>query len=158
MIHRLNETYVVGISERTTNADELAGGDRARIPGLWQRFFAENVADRIPNRLVIGQTAVLYTDYESDETGPYRIVIGAIVRDLSEIPPGMVGRTAPAGDYEKITTARGPLVEVTVATWQNIWNDAELRARRRFQGDLEIYDERSVDPANAELDILIGLK
>lgn len=161
MLQKLNEMYVVGISAVTNNADEMAGGDLARIPGLWQRFFAENIGAQIPNRITAENApgiATLYTDIESDEAGPYRIIIGALVNDLSTIPDGMEGRVVPAGNFEKITTPRGPLVEVTIGTWQKIWGDAELKKRRRYSGDLEMYDERSADPANAELDILISVR
>lgn len=150
------DTHVVGIAVETRNADEISGN--GRIPALWQRFFAEGVAARIPNRLNPEGVAVLYTDMESDETGSYRIIIGAIVRDLSQIPEGMIGRTAPAGVYQKFTSARGPLHSVVPALWHKIWQDAELKARRAFTGELELYDERASQPDNAELDILISLK
>ncbi|MCR9143853.1 MAG: effector binding domain-containing protein [bacterium] len=145
----------------TTNAEEMSGGESARIPGLWQRFFAENIATQIPNRLSgpdAPYIAVLYTDMESDETGPYRIVIGALVNDLSQIPEGMTGHTVPAGEFERITTPRGPIVPITIETWQKIWGDAELKQRRSYTGDLELYDERSRNPEDAQLDILIGVR
>ncbi|MEQ9365137.1 MAG: effector binding domain-containing protein [Leptospirales bacterium] len=161
MLITRKESYVVGISAITTNAAEMAGGDGAKIPGLWQSFLAENIAAQIPNRVSqpgTPHTAVLYTDIETDETGPYRIIIGALVKDLGAIPEGMTGRAVPAGDFEAITSRRGPLVEVTVEAWQKIWADSALKQRRSYAGDLELYDERSADPHNAELDILIGVK
>ena len=91
----LETMYVVGISADTNNADEMAG--RGKIPALWQRFYEEGIGDRIPNRVAPQGVAVLYTDIESDENGPYRIIIGALVKDPVDVPEGMLGSAAGPG-------------------------------------------------------------
>lgn len=158
------ERHVVGISAVTTNAAEMQGGDAARIPALWQRFMTEDVLAQIPNRLNSDgrpdapRMVALYTDLASDEHGEYRIVLGALVKDLSEIPDGMVGRSVPAGVYERFTSERGPIAAVTVAAWQRVWGNSALKARRKYAGDLELYDERSANPEDAQIDLLIGVR
>ena len=159
MSEQHTESYVVGISAVTNNADEMAG--KGCIPALWERFASEKIGEQIPNRVSAPgtpHTAVLYTDMESDETGDYRIVIGAFVNDPGTVPEGMTAHTIPAGQFERFTTRRGPFVEVVPEAWHKIWNNKALKARQAYTGDLELYDERSADPQNAEVDILIGIK
>lgn len=103
--------------------------------------------------------AVLYTDFESDDRGPYTTLIGALVAEVpTELPDGLLARSTPAGQYQRFTSSRGPLAQTTMALWQQIWKDDELRTRRSFAGDLELYDERAQDPTNAQFDVLIALK
>ena len=54
----------------------------------------------------------------------------------------------------------GKFPNVVIDTWQKIWqmSDEELGGTRSYIADFEIYDERSYDPANAVVDIYIGLK
>src|SRR5262245_20439557 len=89
---------VVGISVRTNNRDEM-DPKTAKIPGLWQRYFSESVANRIPARLDDGTILGVYTDYTSDHTGPYTLVVGQAVNDTSELPEDLVCVTVPHGRY-----------------------------------------------------------
>jgi predicted transcriptional regulator YdeE len=43
--------YVVGFLVRTNNADEASG--KSKIGDLWQRFYKENLAAQIPNRILL---------------------------------------------------------------------------------------------------------
>ena len=50
-------------------------------------------------------------------------------------------------------------VEISEA-WKEIWQlqPSQLGGSRRFSADFEVYDERSLDPQNAEVDIYIAIK
>ncbi|AOP35524.1 hypothetical protein A0128_17765 [Leptospira tipperaryensis] len=151
-----NEIQIVGISEVTKNQDEMSGN--GKIPGLWNRFFAEGILEKIPNKKEPANILAVYTDYESDETGKYRILIGVEVTDISSIPAGMDLRKIPKGSYSKFTSETGPLVAVAVAVWQKIWSSPDLKSKRAFQSDFEVYDQRASNPESSQIDVFIGLK
>ncbi|MCE9599612.1 MAG: GyrI-like domain-containing protein [Spirochaetia bacterium] len=147
---------ILGISDVTKNQDEVSG--TGKIPGLWKRFFQEGLIGKIPGAITPGNIAVLYTDMESDEAGSYRIVVGALVIPTDKVPEGMILRTLPAQKYVKFTTPVGPLSRITVEAWKKIWADTNLKSRRRYSGDLELYDSRASDPENAAFDILVSVR
>lgn len=147
---------LVGISTRTSNEDEMGG--KGRIGALWERFFQEDVLGRIPGKKTPGQILAAYTDFESDENGPYTLVIGADVGEAGPVPEGMVIKAIPASDYRLISTARGSLKTIAVEAWMRIWNDADLRQGRTYRADLEVYGEDARDPGDARFDILLGVR
>jgi predicted transcriptional regulator YdeE len=70
---------VAGISARVSN-------DRPQeIGALWQHFYAQGIAAKIPNKKSENIYSV-YIDYESDHTGAYTIVIGCEVNDAAALP------------------------------------------------------------------------
>jgi predicted transcriptional regulator YdeE len=130
---------VVGISVRTTNRDE-ASPATAKIPGLWQSYFSEAIANTIPARLDDGTILGVYTDYASDHTGPYTLVVGQAVNDTSELPEELVCVTVPHGRYLLFTSASGT-PDAIRATWQEIWRHFEQPGehRRAFTSDMEVH-------------------
>lgn len=150
------EMFIIGISEVTKNQDEMSGS--GKIGGLWNRFFAEGIIEKIPNKKEPANILAVYTDYESDETGKYRILIGAEVKDPNTVPDGMTLRKIPKGNYTKFTSETGSIGEVAVAVWQKIWSSSELKSKRAFQSDFELYDQRSANPNAAQIDVFIGIK
>jgi predicted transcriptional regulator YdeE len=149
----------VGVGVRTTNADE-ADPARARIGGLWQRFFADRIADKIPGRRADAPILAIYSDYESDENSEYSLSIGSEVAPGTAAPEGMVARAVPGGRYAVFGSEKGAIRQIVVGTWRRIWQvtrGGELAGRRTYSFDFERYDERSRDPQNAEIDIYIAL-
>ena len=149
---------VIGIEVRTTNAKEMSG--EGVIGKQWQKFFQEQVLQKIPHKADQGIYAV-YTDYTSDRNGEFSFVIGARVNDRSTVPPDMVLKTIPTGNYAVITSEKGPVAKVVVAGWQQIWtleDKAALGGRRAYKVDFEVYDRRAADPQNSQVDIYVGLK
>ncbi len=142
---------IIGIAIRTTNEGGQSGKD---IPQLWNKFISENIGDKIPNKLDNAIYCV-YTDYEKDHTKPYTTIIGCKVSGLDEIPNDMIGKTIENSTYEKFT-AKGNLTEGAVYNeWLKIWN-SDLN--RSFTSDFEVYDQRSANLQNGEVDIYIALK
>jgi predicted transcriptional regulator YdeE len=149
--------YVAGYMVRTSNAKEMSGN--GEIGKLWMRFFQENLGAQIPNR--IGQNlTVVYSDYSSDEKGEYSYLLGAPVNSIDHLPAGVSYRKIPGGQYAVITTEQGPIVEIMQAAWKRIWTmpPTELGGQRAFLEDYEVYDQRSADPGNAQVEIHIGLR
>ncbi len=157
MIKVLEEFFVVGIAERTSNEREMAG--TGVIGKQWGRLFSEQVLDRIPER-ADGNIYAVYTDYAGDHTMEYTFLLGAKVKDVGMVPEGLVAKRIPAGRYAVITSERAPIVEAVVGAWQRVWaaSPADLGGERAFQTDFELHDERATDPQNSQVDVYVGLK
>lgn len=139
----LEKHFVKGLSVRTTNKIELT--EERNIAPLWQQFFEQQLhGGRAP---VIG----LYSQYEKDENGSYLFTAGQFVdhhlEGALEIPPAT---------YARFRTRKGPMEEVVFETWQMIWK-WNKRHLRTFTGDFEWYDERAIDPKEAQIDIYIAV-
>jgi predicted transcriptional regulator YdeE len=147
---KLNSFYIIGISVKTTNANNQAATD---IGSLWQKFISENIASKIPNK--IGETVyAVYCRYESDYTAPYTTLLGCKVNSVENIPDGFDYIEIAEGNYEQFVS-KGNLMEGAVyKTWVDIWNGNLSRA---YTTDFEVYDEKSADPSNAMVDIFIAL-
>jgi len=147
---------VIGIEARTTNAREATAA--GIIPQQWQKFFQEGIQSKIPDKVGSNIYAV-YFDYASDHNGEYTYLIGAMVKDGTAPPAGMVAKRIPAGQYAVLTTDKGPLPQVVPGTWQKIFKlEDDRNLKRAYQADFEIFDQRAQDPQNAELDIYVGVK
>ncbi|MES2656685.1 MAG: effector binding domain-containing protein [Bacteroidota bacterium] len=142
---------IIGIAVRTTNENGQSSKD---IPALWNTFMAEGILAKIPNR-ISDDIYCMYTEYEKDHTKPYTTIIGCKVADLTNVPTGMVGKTIETAQYA-IHTIQGNIMEgIVYNEWLKIW-DADLP--RTFIADFEIYGEKAQDPANATIDIFVGIQ
>ncbi|MEH6888716.1 GyrI-like domain-containing protein [Bacillus sp. JJ864] len=144
----------IGISITTNN--ELEMSSAGKIPHLWSQYFQEQISNHIPNKTTQTETLALYSNYESDETGFYTYTIGVPVSTVIDTPENMTSFTIPATTYAVFTTRRGPLSEIIVEAWQEIWNWSKEN-KRAFTTDFELYDERAFDPNDAQVDIYIAL-
>lgn len=150
------EIKVIGIEVRTTNKAEMSG--QGKIGGQWGRFFQENIPAKIPNQSRPEQMLAIYTDYESDATGEYSFILAKEVSSLAEIPPGMVGKTLPAANYAVFTSKQGAMPGIVIELWQRIWGlkKDEVGGDRAYLADFEVYDARSQDPQNSQVDVFIS--
>lgn len=154
------EFKVIGIEVRTTNAGGKGAGDCA---SLWGRFFAENLLDKIPNKLNPSVNFGLYVDYDKDFNvfeDCYTYIVGTEVSSLENIPEGMVGRVVPASKYAVVTT-EGPFPEKIGEAWQYIWQTTTWGTgfKRAFTADMEVYDTaRYMSPEKPEMDICISIE
>ena len=148
---------VVGISIRTSNANEMSG--KGVIPQQWDRFMKEGLLGKIPNKVNSNILAV-YIDYESDANGAYTFMIGARVSSAEDVPLGMVAKKAPAGRYAVFISEKGFVGKVVPQTWSRIWAipKSSPGGNRAYRTDFEVYDQRAADPQNAEVDIYVGIK
>jgi predicted transcriptional regulator YdeE len=147
---------VIGIEARTNNAKELTAD--GIIPKQWQGFFSNGISEKIPHKS--GQSFyAVYSDYASDHNGEYSFLVGAMVKDGTTPPAEMVLKRVPAGKYAVFTSDKGPFAKVVPAAWQKIFQlEDEGKLRRSYHADFEVYDQRSQDPQNAQIDIYIGVK
>jgi predicted transcriptional regulator YdeE len=145
--------YVVGIEARTTNRDEK-NEKTARIPALWQRVREENLLAAISEPKEPGVTLGAYTRYQSDDKGPYSLIIGSEVYGLDRIPAGMVGITVLAQEY-LIFTAAGEMPAAVIEGWKAVWNyfSETTVLKRAYTTDFERYD--SARPDEVEIHIAV---
>ncbi|MBL7937083.1 MAG: AraC family transcriptional regulator [Bacteroidia bacterium] len=150
MITQLESFKVIGISVRTTNENGQATKD---IPFLWNKFFIENISEKIPHK-ESEDLYCLYTHYEKDHTTPYTTILGYKVKLSEPVPEGLVAKIIDSTNY-KVFSAKGKIAEGFVfKEWQKIWN---LTINRSFTSDFEVYNSKSQDPENTEVDIYIAL-
>ena len=147
-----NEFKLIGLKldKKTTNQNGQSGLD---CGNLWQKFEKENFVEKIPNKLSEEIYAV-YFDYEDDYTKPFSYFIGCKVKIDSEVPNGMDSLSLPAENYSKII-AKGKMPDCVSDSWKNIWASNIDRA---YNCDFEVYDERSKDWSNAEVEIFVSVK
>lgn len=155
----LSEIKLIGISTRTNNKNEM-DPSLAKISPTVQQFFLHDMPNKLVNRKKPGITYCAYTDYESDFTGDYTYFIGEEVTSFENIPEGLTTLTIPAQTYTRLTTEAGPMPDVLIKTWHNIWLMApeDFGGTRTYRTDFELYDERASDPQNTVIDIYIGIK
>lgn len=134
---------------KTTNENNQSSTD---CGNLWQKFEKDQIFDLIPNKLG-NEIYCVYFDYESDATKPFSYFIGCEVGSNGEIPTGLAELEIPSQNYLKVT-AKGKMTGCITEAWQKVWNSD---IKRKFAYDFEVYDERSRDWNNAELDIYISI-
>ena len=132
------EKQILGIATQTNNQAEMAGV--GKISRLWEKFFKQGIGERLSAKSVEDRVFALYTDYESDENGEYTLLIGKLVEKMTEAPVGLVLKTIPEARYVTYTSKKGPLAKVVPETWQQIWQDDEVRHKRSYSGDYEVYE------------------
>lgn len=148
----LEEIKLIGLSlkSKTTN---LNGQSNIDCGNLWQKFEKENYAIKIPNKLS-NEILAVYYQYEGDHTQPFSYFIGCKVPTNTEVPQGLDSLIIPQGTYQKIS-AKGEMPNCVANTWKEIWNSD---IRRTYKFDFEVYDERSKDWNNAEVDFFLSIK
>lgn len=157
----LSSIKLVGITARANN-DSIFKQDVTvnKVAETVYKYFHNAIAEKISNREKPGVTYCVYTDYESDYKGEYTYFIGEQVSSFEGIDNELSSLTIPAQSYIKFTNHAGPMPDVCVDLWKNIWemSDRQLGGGRAYIADFEVYDERAYDHQNVELDIYIGIK
>ncbi|WP_442265628.1 GyrI-like domain-containing protein [Tenacibaculum sp. ZS6-P6] len=147
---QIDSFNIIGIKTRTTNADMQAAKD---IPALWQKFMDDNIANKVENKLN-NKVYAVYTNYESDYTGAYDIIIGCEVDVLGEIPENMIGIQIPNCNYEAFSV-KGKLKDnIVYNKWIEIWNST---IDRKYKADFEIYPEHTNETDDTEVKIYISI-
>jgi predicted transcriptional regulator YdeE len=147
---------LMGISERTSNAEEMKGN--GKIPMLWQRFYSEGIIEKLSPFAISSEIIVAYTDFESDDSGIYTIIIGQSVKSDANQLDGFELKSIPKSDYLQIDTEQGNIQTIGINAWSKIWESQPLRERRSFKADLEIYGKEAQNPDKAKFSIFLGLK
>jgi predicted transcriptional regulator YdeE len=150
MIEAAGDFKLVGLKlkGKTTNQNDQSSRD---CGNLWQKFEKDRIFDLVPDKLS-NEVYAVYFDYEKDETAPFSYFIGYKVDQHSETPEHLEVLMIPAQERTKFT-AKGVMTDCVTNTWKEIWNSD---IQRKFGFDFEVYDERSQDWSNAEVDIYVS--
>lgn len=145
------EITLIGLTlkAKTTNTNGQSAID---CGNLWQEFEKGKYAEIIPNKLSEEIFAV-YHQYEGDYTKPFSYFIGCKVKSDTEVPQGLQGLTIAKGTYYKMN-AKGKMPECVINAWREIWAS---NIPRTYQIDFEVYDERSKDWNDTEVDIFLSI-
>jgi predicted transcriptional regulator YdeE len=60
-----------------------------------------------------------------------------------------------------VTSAKGPVAQVVPQAWQQVYSledNKQLGGARAYKADFEVYDQRSQNPQDSQVDLYIGLK
>ena len=135
---------VMGLSTKTKNTDEF-NKKTAKLPSLWQQFYASDVAIN-PNLFEV------YSDYESGAHGLYTVTLG-ITDHSARTGAEFTSVQIPAGNY-LVFQGAGPMPATVVETWKKIWNyfETESNYQRSFISDFEAYS------GSDKVAIYIGIK
>jgi predicted transcriptional regulator YdeE len=143
---------VIGVSMKTSNEDRQQY--LKDIEALWGKFWDEEIQKQIPNK-INDDIYAIYTDFETDYTGPHTIMIGLAVSSLENIPEGFVGITIEEAMYQKFVS-KGKMPEAVLNTWTEIWQNKNLS--RAYKTDFTIHGKKYYDGDNAEVETFISLK
>ena len=146
----MDDFKIIGISTETTNENGQSIKD---VEEIWGKFWNENISDKIPNK-ESKEIYAVYTDYESDYTGKYTLIIGYPVTTLDNIPDGFVGREISVGKTEKYIS-QGKMPEAILQTWTEIWQDTQLK--RAYRADVTVHGKKYYDGDKAEVETYISI-
>lgn len=146
----LENFQIIGIMVRTINKDGQAGKD---IKALWDRFFADGILQKIPNKVGADMYNV-YTNYESDHLNWYDCILGVKVSSLENVPEGLTGINITKDTYE-VFTSQGELPKSVLDTWEHIWTNSTNRA---YGADFDVYGPEASDPKNATVKTYVSIK
>lgn len=136
-IAHVSRFLVAGLTVRTQNRDEMRE-DSAKIPGLWGRFYAGDLANTIPGRLPDAPVVGVYSAYASDANGLFNVTAGVPVSAASSDFDGI---EIEEGQY-LVFEARGAMPDAVIQGWGAIWQYFEQHpeVQRRYATDFESYD------------------
>jgi predicted transcriptional regulator YdeE len=147
-VEKQKKKFFIGLELRTNN--EKCSSE---MPAHKERFFKENIPDKIPNK-INGNILALYTDYEGDYTKPYSWLLGCEVSNLDEIPAGLVGKVIPEFKYAVFTT-QGEFPQGVIAVWQAVWKS---NLPRSYTSDFEVYRSDFNPQKNPEVKVYIAVE
>ncbi|MDT0643190.1 GyrI-like domain-containing protein [Zunongwangia sp. F363] len=133
---------------KTTNEHQQSQKDCGY---LWQKFEVHKIFDRIPEK-ISNEIYAVYFNYEKEKYS-FSYFIGCKVDITSKTPQNLQELIIPEQKYSKYT-AKGVMTGCITETWKEIWN-SDLN--RTYGFDYEVYDERSQDWSDAEVDVYISV-
>jgi len=145
---------VIGIELKTT---VRKGKNFIEIPQFWQQVIAKKQIRRIPNKKHPDTVLGICMDFREDGTFSY--IIASEVTHNDNVPQDMVSRAIAEASYA-VFTARGKMP----ASIQNMakYIYREWLPKSKFQHarspEFELYDERSDDSENCEVDIYVPIQ
>ena len=129
---------ITGISTRTKNENEQSE-KTGLIPGLWQRFFQQQLNEKISHQVAQSPVYGVYHAYESDLCGEYTVTAGMAVTNENNSAYDSV--TIAAGNY-LVFRMQGDMPQSVIGAWQWVWDyfSSNTQVTRSYTTDFERYD------------------
>lgn len=139
ILANVTQKTIGGISVRTNNKTE-SNPKKAALPGLWNRFFEEDILDQIPDKIPNSPIYGVYSDYESDVKGAYTVTAGVEAFGPKIEQNGFTLSKIESGEY-LLFKGHGPMPEIVANTWREVWNffGKNKEFKRRYKTDFELY-------------------
>ncbi len=144
----IEEKTIVGISTRTTNANEM-NPETASIGKAWQKFDKEVTVDYQNGERVYG----VYYNYESDANGEFDVLAGSENNHLQDKVTIKKGKYLLFEGKAK-TSDDSARIQAVINTWGIIWEyfaKENSEYKRAYQADFEHYKSQT------EIDIYISI-
>ena len=145
-VTRVKKLMISGISVVTNNEFEMSE-ENGKIAQLWEDYFANDVYKKTFDKANSDFMYGVYSDYESDVTGNYKITVGVEVTKA---------KNAIVIEDKKylVFTKKGELPMVVVELWEEIWDYFEKNSdyERSFEVDFEKYAKED------EIEIYVSIK
>lgn len=142
---------VIGIELKTTTRE---GKNFIEIPQFWQQVIQNEQIKNIPNKKKPDTVLGICMDFSAD--GSFSYVIGSEVTDTDHVPDDMVCKKIPEAEYAVFTT-RGKMPDSIQNTTRYIYKEwlPNSKYQHAHSPEFELYDERSDNSENAEVDVYI---
>ena len=145
--------YIIGIELKTTTRE---GKNFVEIPQFWRHVIQKKQIENIPNKKQPGTVLGICMDFSAD--GDFSYIIGSEVTNTDNVPDDMVSREIPEANYA-VFTALGKMPDSIQNTTKYIYREwlPKSKYQHAHSPEFELYDERSGDSENAEVDIHIPI-
>ena len=145
-VTRIKKLMISGLSAVTNNEFEMSE-ENGKIAQLWEDYFANDIYKTTFNKANSDFMYGVYSDYESDVNGNYKITVGVEVKKK---------KNAIVIEDKKylVFTKQGELPMVVVELWEEIWDYFEKNNEyeRSFEIDFEKYTKED------EIEIYVSIK
>lgn len=145
-VTRVKKLMISGISVITNNETEMSE-ENGKIASLWEEYFEKDVYKKTFDKANGDFMYGVYSDYESDARGNYKVTVGVEVTKP---------KNAIVIEDKKylVFTKQGELPMVVVELWEEIWAYFEKNSEyeRAFEIDFEKYAKED------EIEIYVSIK
>ena len=145
-VTRIKKLMISGLSAVTNNEFEMSE-ENGKIAKLWEDYFENDAYKTTFNKANSDYMYGVYSDYESDVTGSYKITVGV---EVTKPKNAIVIEDKKYLVFKK----QGELPMVVVELWQEIWDYFEKNSdyERAFTVDFEKYAKED------EIEIYVAIK
>lgn len=143
---------IFGIRERTSQEVEY-DPEMAVVGRLWKEFFEQGHINRIPKQMQLDKMFRIHTNFESDESGTFDLVVGKSVHESAILPHYLVRHEIPKATYLRFRIKDDDADSIPEA-WQAVeqYFSEHPDLKRRFDTDFEMHQ------ADKKTDIYISVE
>ncbi|MFT3701310.1 MAG: GyrI-like domain-containing protein [Agriterribacter sp.] len=149
---QVNEFIIAGLSLKTATTN-TNGQSALDCQHLWETFKNAGYAENIPDKLG-DEIYGVYYKYDGDSSKPFFYFVGVRINPGANINHPISTLRVPGGTYLKMTS-KGKMPGCVTDTWKAIWKE---NYPRTYVVDFEVYDERSSNWNDAEVDVYLSIR